>query len=40
MILLIMISIPLLNSDTWFDNTTSYETSPYELSFFIGRNSN
>lgn len=37
MILLIMISIPLLNADTWFDNVTSYETSPSQLAYFVGR---
>lgn len=37
MILLILISIPLLNSDTWFDNVTSYEKSVKQLSFLAGR---
>lgn len=36
MILLIMISIPLLNSSTWYSNITSYETGPYQLAFFAG----
>lgn len=34
MILLILISIPILNGDTWFDNITSYEKGIEELSFF------
>ena len=38
MMLLILISIPLLNSDTWFGNVTSYEMAPYQLAFFNGRN--
>lgn len=32
MILLILISIPLLNGRTWFDEVTSYEKSGEELS--------
>lgn len=38
MILLILISIPILNGDTWFDNVTSYEKGIEELSFFAGTN--
>jgi len=34
MILLILISIPVLNVDTWFDHTTIYEKSVKELEFF------
>ena len=33
MILLILISIPLLNGRTWFDEVTSYEKSGEEISF-------
>ncbi len=28
MILLVLLSIPLINVDTWFSNITSYEKSP------------
>lgn len=38
MILLIMISIPLLNCDTWYDNVTSYETGTFQLAYFAGNN--
>lgn len=38
MILLIMLSIPLLNMSTWFNNTTSYEKGPYQLAYFAGNN--
>ena len=33
MILLILISIPLLNGRTWFDEVTSYEKSGEEIGF-------
>ena len=38
MILLILLSIPLLNCDTWFSTTTSYETGPKQMVFLTGRN--
>jgi len=34
LVLLILISIPLLDGDTWFDNVTSYEKCLSELNFF------
>lgn len=39
MILLVLISIPLLNGDTWYDNVTSYEKSLDELTFFKSKGS-
>jgi|688.fasta_scaffold177301_2 hypothetical protein len=39
MILLILLSIPLLNCDTWFSTTTGYETGPKQMVFLTGRNS-
>lgn len=39
MILLILISIPLLNGNTWYDNVTSYEKGLDELTYFKGKGS-
>ena len=39
MILLILISIPLLNGDTWYDNVTSYEKGLDELVYFKSKGS-
>jgi hypothetical protein len=36
MVLLVLISIPLLDGDTWENNVTSYEKSLAELIFFQG----
>lgn len=38
MMLLILISIPLLKGDTWFNNVTSYEMGLNELAYFANLN--
>lgn len=39
MILIILISIPILNVDTWFDYVTTYEKSVVELEFLAQKGS-
>lgn len=34
MVLLVLISIPLLDGDTWYDNVTSYEKNLDQLVYF------
>jgi hypothetical protein len=34
MVLLVLVSIPLLDADTWYDNVTSYEKALDDLIFF------
>jgi hypothetical protein len=38
MVLLVLISIPLLDGNTWYENVTSYEKSLDELIFFLNYN--